>query len=142
MQTYNPIRGMAVCVSGGEYVRRSEAERKISNFQQRIQELDKVVTSIMIEMDNDEARIARLCSKIHNLENDVADKDAKISELENRLTDRAIEIARLQDIIKKSDKMRKALDTIIADVPISNGVYLTECMHCCEHADIAAEAIG
>lgn len=40
MQTYNPIRGMTVCVSGGEYVERKDAENKIAALEKRVKEVE------------------------------------------------------------------------------------------------------
>lgn len=37
MQTYNSIRGMTVCVSGGEYVNRKDAENKIAALKSALQ---------------------------------------------------------------------------------------------------------
>ena len=39
MQTYNSIRGMTVCVSGGEYVNRKDAENKIAALRDKLSEM-------------------------------------------------------------------------------------------------------
>ena len=43
MQTYNPIRGMTPCISGGEYVRREEAEKKIAALKKLIRSIDDLL---------------------------------------------------------------------------------------------------
>ena len=43
MQTYTPIRGMIVCVSGGEYVRREDAEKKIAALKKTIRSIDDLL---------------------------------------------------------------------------------------------------
>lgn len=40
MQTYSPIRGMTVCVSGGEYVKREDADAEIAELKERARELE------------------------------------------------------------------------------------------------------
>ena len=77
MQTYNPIRGMTVCVSGGEYVNRKDAENKIAALRDKLSE--------MIIVNGQ----ALACSPYVKSAYDKQDA----------------EIARLQDLIKRTNEL-------------------------------------
>lgn len=60
MQTYSPIRGMTVCVSGGEYVKREDADTEIAAL--------KKLVSVFNQRDGDkDAEIAALKKEISDL---------------------------------------------------------------------------
>lgn len=75
MQTCNLIRGMTVCVSGGKYVDRKDAENKIAawfeqmeNRERKIEEQEKMIAAFMKKTDADQVESEILHGKINALE--------------------------------------------------------------------------